>query len=335
MRTSMILSVAVAALIAAGCGSDSKPSSDKSVCTVNGQPVSQALFDQVIDQTTRSFKSSNQTVPKKGTPERDTFNQQVVNTLIQQELLSQVADDLGVRVTKKQVQERIDALVESTFKGDKAKYQKQLKQQGLTQESVKRNIRQQLLNEKVFTLLGADIKPTDAQLRKAYNEQKERYDVADSRDIAHVLVASPKLAATLRTQIAAKPGSIAALAKKYSADPASAAQGGKLTVNRGQTTEAFDIAAFALKTGEVSKVVHTEYGYHVIVALSDVRDGKNQTFAQVRDTVEAVYRQDRQNAQLQKLLSAKQDKAKVKCSGGYKWKPSQPAQPKVQAAPKS
>ena len=86
-------------------------------------------------------------------------------------------------------------------------------------------------------------------------------------------------------------GDFAALAKKYSTDPGSAANGGKLTIVRGQTVAPFDTTAFLLTTNTVSRPVKTEFGYHVIQPISAVKpatttplkDAKAQIKAQLLD----------------------------------------------------
>ena len=74
----------------------------------------------------------------------------------------------------------------------------------------------------------------------------------------------------------------AALAKESSADPGSKDSGGKLTITRGQTVPEFDKVSFELDTGELSQPVKTEYGYHVIEAVSDVRKATTTPIDKVR-----------------------------------------------------
>ena len=110
-----------------------------------------------------------------------------------------------------------------------------------------------------------DAKVTDAQITKYYNENKSQYNVAESRDVRHILVKTKAEADKIYDQIKAG-GDFAALAKKYSLDPGSAAIGGKLTITRGQTVAPFDKTAFLLATNEVSRPVKTQFGYHIIQA---------------------------------------------------------------------
>ena len=69
-------------------------------------------------------------------------------------------------------------------------------------------------------------------------------------------------------------GDFAELAKKHSEDTGSKANGGKLTISKGQTVAPFDQTAFLLKKNEISKPVKTEFGFHVIQPISDVKPAK-------------------------------------------------------------
>ena len=102
----------------------------------------------------------------------------------------------------------------------------------------------------------------------------------------HILVQKKALADRLYAQLKAG-ANFAALAKKYSKDPGSAANGGKLTISKGQTVPAFDKTAFALKKGQLSPPIHTQYGYHIIQALSDIKPSQKTPF----DTVKASIKQ--------------------------------------------
>src|SRR5207247_862791 len=73
--------------------------------------------------------------------------------------------------------------------------------------------------------------------------------------------------------------------QKYSQDPGSKAQGGKLTISKGQTVPAFDLAAFTLPTHAISTPIHTTYGYHIIQPLSNVRPQKTTPLSAVKESI--------------------------------------------------
>jgi len=131
-------------------------------------------------------------------------------------------------------------------------------------------------------------------VRKYYNEHKSQYEQPATRDVRHILVNNEKLADQLYAQL--KGGAdFAALAKKYSKDPGSAAQGGKLTISKGQTVAEFDKAAFALKTNELSKPIKTQYGWHIIQPLSAVRAANQTPFSQVKASIRQQLLQEKRN----------------------------------------
>ena len=100
----------------------------------------------------------------------------------------------------------------------------------------------------------------------------------------HILVKTKAEADAIHSQLQSG-GDFAAIAKEKSLDPGSKDQGGKLTVTRGQTVAAFDKAAFALKTDELSQPVKTEFGYHLIQPLADVKAGSVTPFSQVKSQI--------------------------------------------------
>jgi parvulin-like peptidyl-prolyl isomerase len=109
------------------------------------------------------------------------------------------------------------------------------------------------------------------------------------------------------------------LAKKYSKDPGSAASGGKLTITKGQTVPEFDKAAFALKTNELSKPVHTSYGWHIIQALSAVKPAKKTPLADVKETIrQSLVQKKKTDAMTKWLDGVKKEFAKsVRYQVGY------------------
>ena len=159
---------------------------------------------------------------------------------------------------------------------------------------------------------------TDAEIAKYYNDNQTQYGTAASRDVRHILVNNKKLADTIETQLK-NGGDFAALAKKYSKDPGSAKIGGKLTITKGQTVRQFDKVAFALKTNQTSPPVHTQYGWHIIQALSAVKPAKTTPLASVKAQISQQLLQTKRTAAMTKWLDGvkKSFAKKISYQAGY------------------
>ena len=143
----------------------------------------------------------------------------------------------------------------------------------------------------------------DEDLRKYYAENISRYTAAEERRVRHILINAAKDAApdvkqkakaraeALLAEVRQAPASFAEVAKKNSEDPGSATNGGDLDFfGRGAMVKPFEDAAFAMKPGETSAVIETDFGYHVL-RLEAVRGGDKQPFDAVRSTIEDEVRQ--------------------------------------------
>lgn len=139
---------------------------------------------------------------------------------------------------------------------------------------------------------------TEEELRKSYQENIKAYTKDEERRASHILIKADKSAAAdvrkaaktkaeaLLAQVKANPGAFAELAKKNSEDDGSAVNGGDLDFfARGAMVKPFADAAFALKKGEISNLVESDFGYHII-QLTDIRGGSAQPFETVRAEIE-------------------------------------------------
>ena len=146
--------------------------------------------------------------------------------------------------------------------------------------------------------LKAGLAVSDEDLRKYYNENASRYSVAEERRASHVLIAAAKdapateraqakvKAETLLAELRKSPATFAAVAKKNSSDTASAERGGDLDFfGRGAMVKPFEDAAYAMKAGEISNVVETDFGYHII-RLDAVRGGDKKPFESVKAEID-------------------------------------------------
>ena len=148
--------------------------------------------------------------------------------------------------------------------------------------------------------MAAALEVSEDDLRSAYEEQKDRYMTPENRRIAHILVSTDDrtmeearvIVESIQSQLDAGEA-FEAVAQASSDDPGSAAQGGDLGVaTRGLFVPSFEEAAFALaETGEISEVVETEFGLHLI-KLNELAPSSTKAFEDVQEEVEQQYRND-------------------------------------------
>jgi foldase protein PrsA len=275
-RRLLLLVACCAALvgIAAGCGGDSSESSDVpkgDVAVVNGQEISQAQFDKALAQYNRSAEKAKQPTVKCCSKEYYTVAQQkIVPYLVQRTQFEQGAKKLGVVVTAAQIDKEIQKVISQYFDGKNSKFQAAIKKQGSSLAEVRDTIYLNLLQQNVTKKLTSGVKVTDKDALDYYNKNKSSYEKPTSRDLAHILVKTKAKADKLYQQLK-KGADFGKLARKDSTDSSSAVRDGKLGVQaENALVKPFSAVAFKLKTGEISKPVHTQFGWHIIKALGPV-----------------------------------------------------------------
>jgi parvulin-like peptidyl-prolyl isomerase len=271
-------------LVAAGCGGGSAKVGSDSVAAVGSDQITKSEFNFLIAGAKSQALAAKATFPKPGTADYKTLQDKAMAYLVQEKELEQKGKDLGVEVTDADVDKQIAQIKKQYFGGSEKAFQAQLKQQGFTLPLLKIYQRGNLLSDKLYNKITGDAKVSDAEIQKYYNENKTQYTKVESRDVRHILVNSKAKADDLEAQLKAG-GDFAALAKKFSKDTLSAVKGGKLTIEKGKTVAEFDKAAFALKTNEISPPVHTQYGWHIIQALSAVKPASTQPLSAVKETI--------------------------------------------------
>ena len=138
---------------------------------------------------------------------------------------------------------------------------------------------------------------SEDELHKYYDQNASRYTSAEERHAAHILINAPKdspaaerakakaKAEALLAEARKNPAGFAELAKKNSQDEGSAPRGGDLDFfGRGAMVKPFEDAAFAMKPGEVSNLVESEFGFHIIKLL-EARGGEKKSFESVRPQI--------------------------------------------------
>ncbi|MGI4861495.1 MAG: SurA N-terminal domain-containing protein [Janthinobacterium lividum] len=145
--------------------------------------------------------------------------------------------------------------------------------------------------------LAQSVKPTEAEIAKYYQDHLSQYKTAGEVRASHILITVDKNASAdqraaakakaegILKQVTAHPDQFAALAKSDSQDPGSAAKGGDLGYfGRGMMLKPFEDAAFGLQKGQISPLVQTDFGYHII-EVTDVKPSVTRALADVHDEI--------------------------------------------------
>jgi foldase protein PrsA len=302
------LALCSTALLISACGGSSSKSSNSTgngsstavpaadVAVVGGRDVPRSKLTTLMTQVCVQYKAAKKACPKPGTAAAKQLQQSFVAQLVQQAEFDAAAKQLNVTVKQADVDTNLVKLQLQYAKGtdgkvDETKWKKVLADNHTTQAVVLQNLHDGLERSAIYTDLTKNVKVSDADVKTYYDKNKKAYATPASRVVRHILVKTKALADKIYQQLSASDAQFAALAKKYTIDPGSKKNGGKLgSIQKGQTVPVFDKVAFSIPTGKVAKPVKSSYGWHVIEATSDTVKATQQPLdktlkAQIRSTL--------------------------------------------------
>jgi foldase protein PrsA len=276
-------------------------------------------------------KKKTATKPAKGQPnptdktykaqcqqEYTALRDQVMQFLISSAWIEGESADRNVKVSDADVKKDFDKQRQQSFPKDKD-YLAFLKSSGYVQEDLMYRIKVQSLSTKLreAVLKGSD-KVSDAQITNYYNKNKSRFAVPEKRDLRLVLTKTEAKANEAKKALSGGQ-SFNAVAKKYSIDQSSRANGGLLAgVPKGQQEKALDAATFKASKGQLEGPVKTQFGYYVFEVVK-ITPGSQQTLAQSKASIKQLLVSQQQQTKLDAFVKDFQKKWKdrTECQKGY------------------
>jgi peptidyl-prolyl cis-trans isomerase C len=276
---------------------------------VNGEPVNKSDFDRLV----KSMELGNGPIP---TERRDEVLRGALDQLVTYTVMKQEAASRKIPVTDAEVEGRIKEM-QGQFPSE-AEFQKALAARNMTPEQFRADTKVDMMIGKMLEteVAGTDV-ANDTEAKDFYAKNPDKFMQGESVRASHILIMANEKSTeaekkAARTKIdgvlkRAKAGEdFAALAKEHSQD-GSAQQGGDLNFfRRGQMVPPFEQAAFSLKPGEISDVVETQFGYHII-KVTERKDAAAVPFEQVSARIVQFLKQQRANA----FIEAAKKKARI------------------------
>lgn len=284
------------------------------IARVNGEDVKKTDFDRII-QTMEA--RAGQPIPA---DRRDEILRGAIDQLVVYTLLSQESRNRGIKVDETEIETKMGQL-KSQFPTQEA-FDKALKDRGMTMESLRKDARvdlsvTKLMEAEVAALSG----PSDLEAKEFYDKNPDRFKQDESVRASHILIrvdekadAAAKKKARAEIDAVLKQvkagGDFAKLAQQHSQD-GSAAQGGDLNYfAKGAMVPAFDKVAFELKPGQVSDVVTTPFGYHIIKVV-DHKPGRTVPFEESSQQIKQFLTEEKKQKHSDAFIEGLKKKSKI------------------------
>jgi peptidyl-prolyl cis-trans isomerase C len=300
---------------------EEKKSSKEKLAVVNGVVITQ-------DQFSKELNVHLERVSRQGRQISDdqlgSLKKEILEGLIEREVLYQETQKEGIKVSDQKVDDQL-AAIKKRFPDEK-EYKIALEKMNLTENEIKEQIARGLaIRELIDQRIAAKIVVTDEESKAYYDGNPQLFNQPEQVKASHILIKADANADEAKKAEARKKietvqqkvkdgGDFAALAKEYSEGPSNTRGGDLGYFRRGQMVKPFEDAAFTMQPNEVSEVVETRFGYHLIkvydkkpeqvLAYADVKEKLNQRLKQQKVEKEATQYVDqlKKDAKIEKFL---------------------------------
>ena len=293
---------------------------------VNGQEISAEAVNFELDRLVRFYMGHGMTMAevRQNLPKLEA---KALDQAIGAKLLLDQAARLDIPVTEKDIDAEVARVVQQV--GGEENYKKALAAQGISEADFRKELEKGArVNMLVNQACAHVADPTEDEVTAFYEAHKSEYVEPHQVLCQHILVKGSNDAALdkikeIRERIVNDKADFAEEAKKHSDCP-SGAQGGSLGwFGRGMMVPEFDKAAFEMKKGEVSGIVTTEFGYHIIYK-ADEKGGGQQTIVDVHDQIKDLLRHEARGKAMDAYVAELREKATIEykdvkheCSCGH------------------
>jgi peptidyl-prolyl cis-trans isomerase C len=316
---------------------------DPVIASGKGFEIKRSQLDDAFLSYSTSVAANGGSIPE---DQRSEIRSKLLDHLIITRILTSKATADDRAATRKMVEDNIDEARKAAPSPEA--FDAQIKASGMTLEQVRARAYEEQLARRVLereTTNGITI--SAAAAKQFYDDNPAKFEIPEQVRVSHILLSTleppdplnprtqprplppekkrekEKLARDLKAR-ADKGEDFGKLVKQYSEDPGSKDKGGEYKFPRGRMVPEFEAAAFSLKTNQISDVVESQFGYHIIKLL-EVFPARHQEFAEVRTNIMGYLVAKEAEKTLPAYLDKIKADASVKLAGPDNGKPAPPA----------
>jgi peptidyl-prolyl cis-trans isomerase C len=310
------------ALVLAGAASPGwsaeTQASEVKVATVNESVITQKDFDDEIGRVRQMFLSRGKALSDS---ELAGIKKEVLESLINRELLYQESQKKGIEADEAAVDDQIGRL-KKRFSSE-AEFQSALSKMNLSESAIRSQMRQEMAIQKLIDEQFAQkVTVSNTESRAYYDSNPDSFHQPEEVRASHILIkvdpqAGESEKAKARREIEAiqerlrKGEDFPDLAREFSQGPSSARGGDLNYFSRGQMVKPFEDVAFALRPGEVSGIVETKFGYHLI-KVTDKKPEATIAYEDIKERIQQYLKQQKIQGETRLYIDQLKEKADVK-----------------------
>ncbi|MFA7347559.1 MAG: peptidylprolyl isomerase [Desulfurivibrionaceae bacterium] len=319
----VLVSFALGATVFFATGVLAKPAkkAEEVAALVNGEPIVAAAVQGEIKGILGRFQEQGR---KPSETEMASLRESVLDKMIKLELLSQESKKAGIAVNTADIDNELKGYKKG-FADDKA-FAKALGEAGITEVELRKQIGKNLTIQKfIDTKFKGKAQVTEQEAKDFYNNNQDKFKQPEMTHARHILITAKetepkadkdrKRAKLVQIKKQLKDGgNFADLAKQFSDCPSKDRGGDLGFFPRGQMVKPFEQAVFKMMPGDVSDIVETEFGYHLI-KLEEKKPAKTVTFDEAKAKITAYLTQEKVTNNIEAFLAEAKGKATIKILG--------------------
>ena len=338
MKKIALTVMAASMVFLSGCGQKEKNATGPAVIKINDSVITKGMVDA-------SFKTGPLSIDV-NKPENKfiylIYKNKTVNDLIVKELLTQEANKRKISVSPEEIKAKLDEITNKV--GGKKRFEESLAQNNLNEDTFSDMVGFDMLKEKLVNSLSGAQSVSEGAAKDFYvKNQNQYFKHPEQVRASHILIsasesdirskieaegkklsadelnnkikseinAAKEKAEKILAEVKANPNKFEELARKESQDPSSATKGGDLGFfDNKQMVPAFSKVAFSTKPGEISDIVKTEFGFHIIKVVDRKKSG-SVPFDEVKPQIQKYLEQQAKMQVIQKFIESSKNTAKI------------------------
>ncbi len=312
-----VVMLLISALVCSTAAFAEKGSTPGQVATVNGAVITRQAFDREMSMIQQRQAASGQPLDRSMLMK---WQDKILEGLIERELLYQEIQKAGVKAAPESVDNQLNQ-IRKRFPDEKA-FEKSLSDMGLSEAELRSRIEKELAIQKwIETNFLEKSTVSEEEMKAYYDGHPEMFVQKESVRARHILIkVDPKASETEKAEARKKieaiqkklkeGGDFEALAKEFSEDT-SRDKGGDLGYfTKGRMVKPFEDAAFSLSVGQVSPIVETTFGYHLIEVVDKKPEGKI-SYEDAKERIQQVLKNEKVRTQLRAHIDDLKAKADI------------------------